>query len=133
MSLPLVGVHGGLDSTMGGTSSTGFSLARQDLTAQLSTPGALALRKVTTLLQGPRRDAPGEHQQAQELYSEVLKVHLPPPWRIRWITWGSVGIILHLSGEGRVQKASKGAEVNPSSPALADFRHRGKAFGVFEL
>jgi len=74
MSLPLVGVHGGLDSTMGGTSSTGFSLARQDLTAQLSTPGALALRKVTTLLQGPRRDAPGEHQQAQELYSEVLKV-----------------------------------------------------------
>lgn len=37
--------------------------------------GAVALRRVTTLLQGARRaDAQGEHQQAIELYSEVLKV-----------------------------------------------------------
>ncbi|CAE7500759.1 unnamed protein product [Symbiodinium microadriaticum] len=74
-SLPLVGVTSGIDATaIGG--GPGLTLSRQELTA-CSGPcsGALALRRVTTLLQGARRaDAQGEHQQAKELYSEVLKV-----------------------------------------------------------
>eukprot|EP00437_Effrenium_voratum_P028649 CAMPEP_0181401332 /NCGR_PEP_ID=MMETSP1110-20121109/2593_1 /TAXON_ID=174948 /ORGANISM="Symbiodinium sp., Strain CCMP421" /LENGTH=297 /DNA_ID=CAMNT_0023523493 /DNA_START=169 /DNA_END=1062 /DNA_ORIENTATION=+ len=72
MSLPLVGVTG-IDAC--GTPA-GLALTRQELSA-CSGPcsGALALRRVTTLLQGARRaDAQGETQQAQELYSEVLKV-----------------------------------------------------------
>mmetsp|Transcript_61713 Transcript_61713/g.137777 ORF Transcript_61713/g.137777 Transcript_61713/m.137777 type:complete len:314 (-) Transcript_61713:36-977(-) len=74
MSLPLVGVTSGIDSTAIGT-SPGLTLARQELTVSAPCSGALALRRVTTLLQGARRaDAQGEHQQAKELYSEVLKV-----------------------------------------------------------
>ena len=48
-------------------------MARQELSAL--TPGALALRRVTTLLQGARRaEGQGEHQQAQELYSEAARI-----------------------------------------------------------
>eukprot|EP00913_Durusdinium_trenchii_P000761 g710.t1 len=79
MSLPLVGVTGGLE----GGSSTGFSLPRQELTT-LGVDRALALRKVTTLLQGARRaDVQGDHPDTHaELYSEAGGSH-PGWWTVR--------------------------------------------------
>eukprot|EP00931_Biecheleriopsis_adriatica_P058893 TRINITY_DN35155_c0_g1_i2.p1 TRINITY_DN35155_c0_g1~~TRINITY_DN35155_c0_g1_i2.p1 ORF type:complete len:333 (-),score=70.54 TRINITY_DN35155_c0_g1_i2:21-1019(-) len=68
-ALPAVG---GDASTGTGASSGGNT--KEELSVPICT-GALALRRVTTLLQGARRaDAAGEHQQAKELYSELLKV-----------------------------------------------------------
>lgn len=74
-SLPLVGVTSGVDSSaLGAPGAAASGLARQELSAPACS-GALALRRVTTLLQGARKaDSQGEHQQARELYSEVLKV-----------------------------------------------------------
>jgi len=61
-ALPLVGA--------GGNEGDG----RQELAAPACS-GALALRRITSLLAGARRaDAQGDHVQARELYSEILKV-----------------------------------------------------------
>eukprot|EP00440_Ansanella_granifera_P057455 gb/GFBE01062283.1/.p1 GENE.gb/GFBE01062283.1/~~gb/GFBE01062283.1/.p1 ORF type:complete len:355 (+),score=29.95 gb/GFBE01062283.1/:1-1065(+) len=73
-SLPLVGVTGIDSSALGAAGTNPTGIARQELGAPACS-GALALRRVTTLLQGARRaDAQGEQQQAKELYTEVLKV-----------------------------------------------------------
>jgi hypothetical protein len=67
MSLP------GIDASA--TSIGAFSAATMHELGAPSCTAAVALRRVTTLLQGARRaDAQGEIQQARELYSEVLKV-----------------------------------------------------------
>eukprot|EP00439_Symbiodinium_sp_Y106_P085201 s635_g27.t2 len=146
MSLPLVGVTSGIDATaIGG--GPGLTLSRQELTA-CSGPcsGALALRRVTTLLQGARRaDAQGEHQQAKELYSEAHRVALkntlspdcensdvlPVPWELAQHAFLALTNISrpgrHFAAVGQMaRKAVKVRSRSSSSPRKRKSRSRDR-------
>jgi len=119
-------------------------VTKQELTPACS--GALALRRITGLLQSARRaDAQGEHQQARELYAEILKIHRT----LARASLGSIGKSLRevvsgvevrlqqlrqelREGEGSTTCSSSRPTTNCSAPSSA-CKNSGGGLGVGSL